>query len=61
MNPTLTIKTDFGLQTKPLYCTSRKTVQQVIVETYILYRRMFFEKRMLTRNEYFSVIRCINR
>lgn len=61
MQNTLTIKTDAGLQTKPLYATSKKTVQQVIVETYLLYRRMFFEKRMLTYNEYFSVIRCINR
>lgn len=61
MENTITIRTDSGMRTKPIYATSRKTVQQVIVETYILYRRMFFEKRMLTHREYFSVIRCIKR
>ena len=61
MQNSLNIRTDIGLQTRPLYATSAKTVQQVIVETYLLYRKMFFEKRMLTHSEYFSVIRCINR
>lgn len=45
--------------TFPFY-SSRKTVQQVVVETYLLYRKMFNEG-MLTRKDYFSVIRCINR
>lgn len=60
---TLIIKTDMQMpgQTKPMYFSSSKTVQQVIVETYLLYRKMFFEKGMLTYKEYFSVIRCINR
>ena len=61
MQNAITIRTDIGQQVRPLYASSSKTVQQVIVETYILYRRMFFEKRMLTHSEYFSVIRCINR
>lgn len=60
---TITIKTDMLLpdNIRPVYFSSQKTVQQVIVETYILYRRMFFEKRMLTHKEYFSVIQCIKR
>lgn len=58
----LTIRTDYTLpgQTRPLCFSSRKTVQQVLVETYLLYRKMFW-KGMLTYNEYFGILNCIKR
>jgi hypothetical protein len=58
----VTIKTNMAHpgQTRPMYFSSSKTVQQVVVETYIIYRRFFNEGR-LTHREYFSVIRCLKR
>lgn len=42
MENTLIIKTNMATagQTRSLYFSSQKTVQQVIVETYLLYRRL---------------------
>lgn len=58
----LTIRTDYTPpgQTRPLCFSSRKTVQQVVVETYLCYRQMF-NKGMLTHNEYFGVLSRIKR
>lgn len=40
--------------------SSRKNVQQLIVETYLHYRQMFFQLKMLSHREYILSIRCIS-
>ena len=49
-----------SINVKMNFTSKEKTVQQIIIETYLQYRKAFYILKMISYGEYFKLINCIN-